>query len=96
MATLWKAYSSDVVARHAVEALRAAGVPGRDIRLLTGRPLHDVREELVGGFARAVAPNAPVGTFANIDRLRRQGAGSFAGLAAVRRSGPTTERQPHL
>jgi hypothetical protein len=87
MATLWKAYSSDVVARHAVEALRAAGVPGRDIRLLTGCQLHDVREEPVGEFARAAGPNAPVGTFANIRRLRRQGAGSFAGEPDRQRQG---------
>jgi hypothetical protein len=87
MATLWKAYSSDVVARHAVEALRAAGVPGRDIRLLTGCQLHDVREEPVGEFARAAGPSAPVGTFANIRRLRRQGAGSFAGEPDRQRQG---------
>jgi hypothetical protein len=87
MATLWKAYSSDVVARHAIEALRAAGVPGRDIRLLTGCRPHDVREEPVGEFARAAGPNAPVGTFANIRRLRRQGAGGFAGDPDRQRQG---------
>jgi hypothetical protein len=87
MAILWKAYSSDVVARHAIEALRAAGVPGRDIRLLTGCRMHDVRDEPVGGFARAVGPNAPVGTFANIRRSRRQGAGSFAGDPDRQRQG---------
>jgi hypothetical protein len=87
MATLWKAYSGDLVARHAIEALRAAGVPGRDIRLLTGWRLHDVREEPVGGFARAVGPDAPVGTFANVRRLRRQGAGSFVGDSDRQRQG---------
>jgi hypothetical protein len=79
MTTVWKAYSSEVVARHAIEAIRAAGVPGRDIRLLTGRGLRDVRDEPVGEFARPAGPNAPVGTYANIGRLRRQGAGAFAG-----------------
>jgi hypothetical protein len=87
MTTLWKAYSNDVAARQAIEALTAAGVPGRDIRLLTGCQLHDVREEPVGEFARAAGPNAPVGTFANIRRLRRQGAGSFAGDPDRQRQG---------
>jgi hypothetical protein len=87
MATLWKAYSNEVVARHAIEALRVAGVPGRDVRVLTGCRLHDVREEPVGEFARAAGPNAPVGTYANIRRLRGQGAGSFAGDPDRQRQG---------
>jgi hypothetical protein len=87
MTTVWKAYSSEVVARHAIEAIRAAGVPGRDIRLLTGRRLHDVRDEPVGEFARPAGPNAPVGTYANIGRLRRQGAGAFAGDPDRQRQG---------
>jgi hypothetical protein len=87
MPTLWKTYASDDVARHAIEALRTAGVPGRDIRLLTGCRLHDVRDEPVGEFARAAGPNAPVGTYANIRRLRRQGAGSFAGDPDRQRQG---------
>ena len=87
MAIVWKAYSSDLVVRHAIEALRAAGVPGRDIRLLIGCRLHDVREEPVGEFARAAGPNAPVGTFANIQRVRRQGPGSFAGDPDMQRQG---------
>src|SRR6266545_5731362 len=87
MATLWKTYASDVVAGHAIEALRTAGVPGQDIRLLTGCRLHDVRNEPVGEFARAAGPNAPVGTYANIRRLRRQGAGSFAGDPDRQRQG---------
>jgi hypothetical protein len=87
MTTIWKTYSSEIVARHAIEAIRAAGVPERDIRLLTGRRLHDVRDEPVGEFARAAGPNAPVGTYANIGRMRRQGAGSFAGDPDRQRQG---------
>jgi hypothetical protein len=87
MSTLWKTYASDAAARRAIEALRTAGVPGRDIRLLTGCRLHDVRDEPVGEFARAARPNAPVGTYGNRRRLRRQGAGSFAGDPDRQRQG---------
>jgi hypothetical protein len=87
MTTVWKAYSSEVVARHAMEALRATGVPGRDIRLLTGCQSHDVRDEPVGEFARVAGPDDPVGTYANIRRVRRQGAGSFAGDPDRQRQG---------
>jgi hypothetical protein len=75
------------VARRAVRALTAAGVPRRDILLLTGRRLHDVRQEAVGGFAGAVDPSAPVGTYAGPPRLRRQGRGGFAGDPDEQRQG---------
>jgi hypothetical protein len=87
MATLWKTYPTDGVAHEAAEALRAAGVPGRDIRLLIGSRWHDVREEPTGGFAGPVGPEAPVGTFAGTVRLRRQGNGSFAGDSDRQRQG---------
>jgi hypothetical protein len=79
MATLCKTYPDDATARAAVQALRAAGVPGHAIRLLAGHAPHDVRREPVGAFAGRLAPDAAVGTFANVARLRRQGHGSFAG-----------------
>jgi nucleotide-binding universal stress UspA family protein len=82
-----KTYSSEAVARRAVRALTAAGVPRRDILLLTGRRLHDVRQEAVGGFAGAVDPSAPVGTYAGPPRLRRQGRGGFAGDPDEQRQG---------
>src|SRR5688500_5484739 len=88
MTTLWRAYPSAGVARQAIEALRASDVPGRDIRLLTGSRLHDVRDEPVGEFARAAGPNAPVGSFADLRRLRRQGARSRAGDPDRQRQGP--------
>lgn len=87
MTTLCKAYSNEVKARQAAEALRAAGVPGRDIRILTGHRLHDVREEPAGGFAGPVGPYDRVGTFAGVQRKRRQGAGTFAGDADRQRQG---------
>jgi hypothetical protein len=70
-----------------MDALLTAGVPGRDIRLLTGCARHDTRRELVGGFAGPVPPDAPVGTFGNVRRLRSQGTGTFAGNADAQRQG---------
>ena len=87
MSTLCKIYPSEIVARKDVEALKAAGVPGRDIRLLTGFRLHDVREEPVGTFADAIAPDAPIGSFASVRRSRRSGRGSFASVQGPRRQG---------
>jgi hypothetical protein len=87
MTTLTKTYPTEVAARRAVEALRATGVPERDIRLLVGSAPRDIRGEPVGGFAGPLAPDTPVGTYANIRRLRRQGAGSFAGDPDQQRQG---------
>jgi hypothetical protein len=87
MAVVWKTYESDVAARDGIEALRSAGVARRRVWLLTGCGLHDVRDEPVGAFARAAGPDATVGTYANICRLRRQGAGSFAGDPDRQRQG---------
>jgi hypothetical protein len=87
MTTLCKAYSTEIAARRAVEALRATGVRARDIRLLTGSRLGDVRREPVGGFAGPVAPDAPVGTYGDRQVLRRQGTGGFAGDPDQQRQG---------
>ena len=87
MATLCSTYRNAALARIGVEALRVAGVPGRDICLLIGGSRHDVRHEVVGGFAGPLAPNAPVGTFGNVRRLRCQGNGTFAGNADDQRQG---------
>jgi hypothetical protein len=48
---------------------------------------HDVRREPVGGFAGTLGPDAPVGTYGNVRRRRRQGAGTFAGDADRQRQG---------
>ena len=93
MTTLTESYLTDVAARRAVEGLRARGVPARDIRLLTGSRLGDVRREPVGGFAGPVGPDAPVGTYGGRQVLRSQAAGSFAGdpdLGAKARSATPT------
>ena len=87
MATLCKTYLDEAAAARAAELLRAGGVPGRDIRVLVGRPLHDVRGEPAGSFAGTVGPGAPVGTFANVVRRRCQGAGSYAGDPDRQRQG---------
>jgi hypothetical protein len=52
-----------------------------------GTAQHDVREEPVGGFACTLPPEAPVGTYGNVRRMRRQGAGTFAGDADRQRQG---------
>jgi hypothetical protein len=55
--------------------------------MLTGRRLHDIRREAVGGFAGAVDPSAPVGAYAGPPRLRCQGRGGFAGDPDDQRQG---------
>jgi hypothetical protein len=52
-----------------------------------GAHLHDVRQEPVGGFAGALSPDAPVGTYAGRVRARRQGAGAYAGDPDRQRQG---------
>jgi hypothetical protein len=87
MSTLCKTYSDEAHAREAVEHLLASGAPCRAIRLLTGSPMHDVRDEHVGTFAGAIDPDAPVGRFAGRPRRRCQGTGSFAGDPDRQRKG---------
>ncbi len=79
MATFCKTYPDEAAGQEAISELRAAGVPGHAIRMLAGHAPHDVRREPVGTFAGTIRPEAPVGTFANVRRLRRQGRGSYAG-----------------
>lgn len=87
MTTLCKTYPSEVEACRAFGVLRAAGVPARDIELLAGHRMHDVRREPVGTFAGTLAPDAPVGTFGDVTRRRGQGAGTYAGDADRQRQG---------
>jgi hypothetical protein len=91
MATLSKTYPSEDAARRAVGALRAAGVPPGDIRLLTSRPPRDTRREPVGGFAGPIGPKAPVGSYASVPRRRGQDVGSFATGGSA--DGPASRRQ---
>ena len=87
MTTLTKTYATEVAARRAVQALRATGVPERDIRLLTGTAPRDIRHEPAGGFAGPVAPDAPIGTYGGRTVQRHRGAGSFAGDPDQQRQG---------
>ena len=91
MATVSKTYPSEDAARRAVEALRAAGVPPGEIRLLTSRPQRDIRGEPVGGFAGPIGTDAPVGSYASVPRRRGQGVGSFATGSAA--GDPDQQRQ---
>jgi len=81
------AHSSEAAARRAIASLRAGGVPADGFRLLVGSPLRDVRRGPVGGFARPVGPDDPVGTFAGRALRRRQGAGSYVGDPDRQRQG---------
>jgi hypothetical protein len=78
MTTLTKTYATELAARRAVEALRATGVPERDIRLLAGSAPRDIRREPRGGFGGPALPDAPIGTYAGRVRRRSQDTGSFA------------------
>jgi hypothetical protein len=78
MTALIKTYPSQEGARRAVETLGQAGVQRRHIRLLTSRPLRDLRREWRGGFGGPVGPDAPVGTYAGRARRRSDATGSFA------------------
>ena len=84
MATLCSTYHDPASARSSVDEFGGAA---RNVRLLIGERRHDVRHEIVGGFAGPVPPDARVGTFASVPRLRGQGKGPFAGDADARRQG---------
>jgi hypothetical protein len=87
MAAFCEAYPNERAARRAARAISEAGARPRRIRLLTGAPVHDVRNERVGAFFGSVAPSDPLGTFAGPRPARREGAGAFAGDPAVHRTG---------
>ena len=79
MPTLDKTYPDRRVASPARPFLR------RDIR--PGPTLADVRREPVGNFVGRVGPHDSVGSFGNVPRLRRRGAGAFAGDPDRQRQG---------
>jgi nucleotide-binding universal stress UspA family protein len=82
-AALGRTFADEPAARHAAEPLE----DGNIACLVTGRRLNDVRRQPAGSFAGALPPNAPVGTFANAQRRRAQGTGSFFGDADHQRQG---------
>jgi hypothetical protein len=78
VAALCRSYASHPEALEAVNAVLGAGIPGEGVRVLTGEPERDTREESVGEFAGPTAPDAPVGEFAG-SRPRYEDRGHFAG-----------------
>ena len=87
MALMWEAYADEPAARRAAAGVHAAGVPERDILVMSGSCPHDVRGEPVGEFAGTIAPDDPVGSFGDRRHPRSAGAGSFAGDPDARRQG---------
>jgi hypothetical protein len=87
MTTHCMTFSAEAAARRAVAALRATGVPARDLRVLIGTRLGDTRQEPVGGYAGPFGHGALVGTFGGGVVRRRQGAGGFAGDPDQQRQG---------
>ena len=87
MTTHCKTFPAEAAARRAVAALRATGAPARDLRLLTGTPLGDTRQQPVGGYAGPFGHDAPVGTYGGGGIRRHQGTGGFAGDPDQQRQG---------
>jgi hypothetical protein len=79
MNALCKAYDNTSDAERAVADLIAAGVPGKDVRLLMGAEIHDARREARGRFVGSVAPEEQVGAYAGDGPERSALRGSFAG-----------------
>jgi hypothetical protein len=79
MAALCRSYNSHAEALDAVNAVLGAGIPGEGVRVLTGEPQRDTREEAVGEFGGTTARDAPVGEFAGGTHPQSQEKGHFAG-----------------
>jgi len=82
---LCRAYATDETAHAAVDRLLAAGGSKADVRILMGRPMHDHRDDPVGGFGGRARDR--VGAFAGAPHSGRTGRGSFAGDADAQRVG---------
>ena len=80
-------HPTPAAAREIVLRLLADGTPPTALQLLRGRPTHDVRDQPVGGFADPIAPDAPVGTFAERTVSPRHSAGGWVGARNGRRRG---------
>ena len=63
----------------------ARAIPRRNVH--PGPALPDVHREPVGNFVGRVGPDGPVGSFGNVPRPRRQGAGALAGDPDRQRQG---------
>jgi len=80
-------HPTPAAARDRLRRLLADGTPGTALQLLHGQPTRDVRDRPVGGFAGAIAPDAPVGTFAGRTVARHQSNGDWVGARNGRRQG---------
>lgn len=78
MAALCGSFASHDEAAEAVNAVLEAGIPGAGVRVLTGEPRRDAREEPMGEFAGRTEPGAPVGDFAG-QHAEGHERGHFAG-----------------
>ncbi len=78
MAALCGSFASHDEAAEAVNAVLEAGIAGAEVRVLTGEPRPDAREEPVGEFAGRTEPGAPVGDFAG-EHAEGHERGHFAG-----------------
>jgi hypothetical protein len=88
MATLHRAYTSADEAEHAIERLRAAGVPTIRIQLIMGRTVEDARDAPIGTFAGTTTADAQtVGSYANVAHSSRWATGTFAGDPDKQRRG---------
>jgi hypothetical protein len=79
MVALCRSYASHDEALAAVDAVLGAGVAGEGVRVLSGEPERDTREEPVGEFSGTTPPDAPVGEFAGGAHPQGHEEGHFAG-----------------
>lgn len=87
MPAVCRSYDVHAEALKAVEAAIAAGIPGEDVLVLTGRARSDARERPVGEFGGTTEPGAPVGEFAGGPVPQGTPTGSFAGKAGEHPAG---------
>lgn len=79
MAVLCKAYMTEAEAQQAVSSLLDAGVSGSGVRVLMGEQPHDTRKEAFGEFGGTEGPDAPVGSFGDVEHSHEESMGTFAG-----------------
>jgi len=78
VAALCGSFVSHAEAAEAVGAVLEAGIPGADVRVFTGQPRRDARDEPVGEFAGRTEPGEAVGDFAG-EHPEGHERGHFAG-----------------
>jgi hypothetical protein len=86
MAVVCRAYTDETEARAAVDALMAAGVSGRAVKVLMGEATRDARQAAHGSFASSGGEES-VGDFAGHEHQGASGMGTFAGSAEEQRGG---------